>query len=263
MVIKNLFQVWLILAKNNLQNQLLTPSSSILFVIGKLFNFIFNIVIIFSIFSQITSINSYTLPQAIIITLIYNFVDSFTQFFFRALYLFRPILLKGDFDMDLLKPLPSFFRPIFSGPDFLDFPMIIIQIITLIFFILKYSLIPSLFTFSLFLVIFANAVILVFSIHLLIAAFSIITTEIDSLVMIYRTLGRAAMVPTDIYQGFFRFFLNYIIPITVIFTLPAKALLNILSPSGVLYSFIFTFIFLFFSLWFWRFSLRRYTSASS
>jgi ABC-2 type transport system permease protein len=263
MVIKNFTKVWVILAKNNLQNQLLTPSSSVLFIIGKIFNFVFSVLIVFSIFTQVSTIKNYTLSQAIIITLVFNFIDTFTQFFFRALYSFRPILLKGDFDLDLLKPLPSFFRPIFSAPDFLDLPMLVIQIFALIYFLIKFSLIPSFSVFGLFLLIFVNGVILAFALHLMIAAFSILTTEIDSLVMIYRSLGRAAVVPTDIYNNFFRIVLSYVIPITVIFTLPAKAMLNMLTLNGVAYSLTFSFAFLLFSLWFWNFSLRRYTSASS
>ncbi|MFZ2153476.1 MAG: ABC-2 family transporter protein [Microgenomates group bacterium] len=263
MATNKLLKVWSIMAKNNLQNQLLTPSSSVLFILGKLFNFIFSVIIIFSIFNQVSTIKNFTLPQAIIITLVFSLIDSITNFLFRALYTFRPILLKGDFDLDLLKPLPSFFRPIFSGPDFLDVPMIIIQVIALIFFLFHYSLVPSVFTLIFFLLILLNGIILAFAIHLSIAAFSIITTEIDSLVMIYRSLGRAAIVPTDIYGNFFRFILDYLIPITVIFTLPAKALLSILTPVGIIYSFVFTFIFLFLSLYFWNYSLSRYTSASS
>ena len=263
MVIKNFLKVWTILAQNNLQNQLLTPSASLLFIVGKIFNMAFSIIIIFSIFTQVSTIKDYTLPQAVIIVLVFNFIDSFTQFFFRALYSFRPILLKGDFDLDLLKPLPSFFRPIFSGPDFLDIPLIFIEIMALVYFLLKFNLFPNPTTFLLFLLIFINGVILAFALHLIIAAFSILTTEIDSLIMIYRSLGRAAVVPTDIYNHFFRIVLSYVVPITVIFTLPAKALLNILTPTGILYSFVFTFVFLLLSLSFWRFSLRRYTSASS
>lgn len=263
MAIKPIFQVWVIMAKNNLQNRLLTPSSSILFILGKLFNYVFSVLIIFSIFNQVSVIKNFTLPQAIIITLIYSLIDSITQFLFRALYQFRPILIKGDFDLDLLKPLPSFFRPVLSAPDFLDIPMIIIEVIALIFFLLKYLLMPNFATILLFLPLFINGILLAFSIHLLIATFSILTTEIDSLVMIYRSLSRAAVVPTDIYNNFFRILLSYIIPITVIFTLPAKAILNILTPLGVLYSFIFTISFLLFSLLFWKYSLRHYSSASS
>ncbi|MFA7301248.1 MAG: ABC-2 family transporter protein [Candidatus Shapirobacteria bacterium] len=263
MVISSTYKVWVIMAKNSLQNKLLSPSSSIIFILGKLFNYVFSVLIIYSIFNQVSTIKNFTLPQAVIITLVYSLIDSITQFLFRSLYSFRPILLKGDFDLDLLKPLPSFFRPMLSGPDFLDVPMIILQIVALFFFLTKFSLVPSPITLLLFLLISTNGIILAFSLHLIIAAFSIITTEIDSLVMIYRSLSRAAVVPTDIYNNFFRTILSYVIPITVIFTLPAKAILNLLSFNGIVYSTIFTFTFLLFSLYFWKFSLRRYTSASS
>lgn len=263
MATNTIFKVWVIMAKNSLQNKLLSPSTSIIFILGKLFNYVFSVLIIFSIFNQISTIRNFTLSQAVIITLVYSLIDSITQFLFRSLYTFRPILVKGDFDMDLLKPLPSFFRPILSGPDFLDVPMIILQIIALVFFLVKFSLVPNFATNLFFILIALNGIFLAFSLHLIIAAFSIITTEIDSLVMIYRSFGRAAVVPTDIYNNFFRIVLSYIVPITVIFTLPAKALLNILSPAGIFYSFSFSFIFLITSLLFWRYSLKHYSSASS
>lgn len=263
MAIKSFVTVWTILAKNNLQNQFLSSSASILFILGKLFNYSFSIIIVYSIFGQVSTLNSYTLPQAIIMVLLFNFIDSFTQFFFRALYQFRPILLKGDFDLDLLKPLPSYFRPIFSAPDFLDFPILIIQITALVYFLINFHLVPSLITFCLFVFIFLNGVAVAFAIHLIIAAISVLSTEVDSLVMIYRNLGRAAIIPTDSYRGIFSFFLNFIVPITVIFTLPAKAMLNIITPLGILYSSVFAIGFFVFALWLWNFSLKHYTSASS
>lgn len=263
MAIKSFIKVWMILAKNILQNQLLTPSSSFLFILGKLFNFIFSIFIITAIFHQSSSINGYSLPQGVMVVLIFNLIDSTTQFFFRALYTFRPILVRGDFDLDLLKPLPAFFRPIFSGPDFLDLPIVIIKIIAFIYFIFYYHFQLNFDNSLLFSLVLINAYLMAFAIHLSIAAFSILTTEIDNLVAVYRSLGQAAVIPTDIYSGFFRVLLDYIIPVTVMFTLPAKAFLGLLTPSGVIYSCLFAYGGLIFSLWFWRFSLRRYTSASS
>ena len=263
MVINRLIKAWVILAKNNLQNQLLTLSSSMLFIVGKFFNFIFTLLTIYAIFSQANSIQGYSLNQAVIVVIIYNLLESISGFLFRSLYTFRPILLRGDFDMDLLKPLPSYFRPIFSGPDFLDLPLIIIQFVALVYYLVKFNFPITLPIFGLTLLIFLNAIILAFSIHLSIAAFSIITTEIDSLVALYRNFGRAAVVPTDIYSNTFRFILNYIVPITVLFTLPAKAILNVLSTEGILYSCFLSYTFFLLAINFWRYSLRQYTSASS
>lgn len=261
--LKPIFKAWWIMAKNNIQNQLLTPSSSILFIIGKFLNFIFSIFIITAIFHQTNTVGGYNYSQVVIFVLVFNFIDTLTQFFFRSLYSFRPVLIKGDFDLDLLRPLPSFFRPILSGPDFLDFPLIFIKLGVLIYFVIYFGLIPSLPQFILFLFIFINAIILTFSLHLIIAAFSVLTAEIDSLVALYRTIGQAAVIPTNIYSGFFRFILDWIIPVTVMFTVPAQALLGILSLSGVVYSSVLSYSFLFFAIYFWRHALKNYTSASS
>lgn len=261
--LKPISRAWWVMAKNNIQNQLLTPSSSFLFIIGKFLNFIFSIFIITAIFHQTNVVGGYSYHQAVIFVLFFNFMDSLTQFFFRSLYSFRPVLIKGDFDLDLLRPLPSFFRPILSGPDFLDFPLIVIKLGVLIFFLISYGLLPTLSQFILFIFIFINAFVLTFSVHLAIAAFSVTTSEIDSLVALYRTLAQSAVIPTNIYTGFFSFLLDWVIPVTVMFTVPAQALLGIITVQGVVYSSALTLVFLFFSVYFWQKSLKNYSSASS
>lgn len=255
--------VWKIIARNLLQAQLLTPASSLIFITGKLINLAFTLLTVFAIFSQGGQISGYNLSQAIIAVLIFNLVDSISQFLFRSLYSFRPVLIRGDFDLDLLKPLPSYFRPILSGPDFLDTPLILIQIIALVYYLSIYSIFPDMYTSIVFLLVLANSIIIAFSVHLSIAAFAIITTEIDNLVMVYRTLSRAAIVPTSIYSGLFRFVLDYIVPITLIFTFPAQALVGLLSPFGVVLSSAVALMAVRLSLSLWRHSLRHYASASS
>ncbi len=263
MAIKNVFTTWIIIAKNNLQNQLLTASSSFFFIIGKIVTFIFTLLTIFAIFSTTQTIVGFSLHQAIIVTVVYNLIDSFTQFLFRSIYSFRPVLLRGEFDLDLLKPLPSFFRPLLSGPDFFDLPSIIIQVVSLIFFLIKFNINPSLVDIAAFLSLFLISVIVAFSLHLLMAAFSILTTEIDNIAWIYRSFVRAGIVPTDVYTGSFRLILDYIIPVTILVTVPAKAILGLLDFHFITYVVIFSAILLTISLWFWRFTLRHYTSTGS
>jgi len=260
---QNLIPVWIIIAKNKIQNQLLTPSSSFLFIIGKIFYFSFAVITIYTIFGNNRNIQGYTLPQALIFVVFFNLLESLTQFLFRSLYTFRNILIRGDFDLDLLKPLPSFFRPILSGPDFLDLPMIFIQFISLVYLLIHYHFSLNLIDSSVLLIVFVLAFLISFSVHLSIAAFSILTTEIDSLVALYRNLGKAATVPTDIYTGPLRFILDYIVPITIIYTVPSKALTKILSPNTLIFSVIYTLIFFSLSILFWKKSLRHYSSASS
>lgn len=263
MVLNNTLRAWVIIAKNNFQNQLLTPSSSILFIIGKLLTFVFTLFTIFAIFSTTSFIKGYSLSQAVIVTIVFNFMDSFIQFFFRSIYSFRPVLLRGDYDLDLLKPLPSFFRPLIAGPDFLDLPSLVVQLSALVYFLNYFHFLITPLQIISFLFYFATALIIAFSLHLLMAAFSILTTEIDNIAWIYRSLMRAGIIPTDIYFGPFRFILDYIIPVTIIVTVPAKALLDLLSPTVFFSTTLFAFFFFTLSWLSWQFSLRRYTSASS
>ncbi|OGL52291.1 hypothetical protein A3K55_00565 [Candidatus Shapirobacteria bacterium RBG_13_44_7] len=263
MATKSLITAWLIIAKNNLQNQLLTPSASSLFVVGKLVTFVFTVFTVFAIFSTTKSIGSFTLNQAIIVVIVYNLVDSFTQFLFRSIYSFRPILLRGEFDLDLLKPLPSFFRPLLSNPDFLDLPSITLQLTALGFFIIKLNINPSPVDIFNFLALFVISVIVAFSLHLLMAAFSILTTEIDNIAGIYRSFIRSGIVPTDIYSGTFRLIIDYLIPVTILVTIPAKAILGLLTVQSILYTAIFSLVLFTASILFWRHTLRYYTSTGS
>jgi ABC-2 type transport system permease protein len=262
-MVVNTLQAWWLIAKNKFQTQLLTPSGSVLFIVGKIFNLFFSVMIIFAIFTTTKTIQGYTFSQAIVVVLIYNFIESVTQFFFRAIYTFRPILVSGEFDLDLLRPLPSFFRPLLSGPDFLDFPLIIIEIVALIIYSFRLSLHFTLIQILTFILYLIMSLMVTFFLLLAIAAFSILTTEVDNLVWIQRSFMRAGTVPTDIYRGVFRFILDYLVPVTFIVTVPAKALLGLLNLQIIIYSLILTVVFGLFSWNFWRWSLRHYASTGS
>lgn len=263
MAVKPVLLAWYIIAKNNLQSQLLTRSSAVLFVIGKLVNFFFSLILITSIYKTTTTINGYSLHQVVFFTLIYFIFESVTGFLFRAIYTFRPILVRGDFDLDLVKPLPSYFRPILSAPDFLDIPPLVVQIGFLLYYsiVFQISVTPlSLLVFSL---LFVNSIILSFSLFLFIASLCILTTEVDNLVAIYRSLTRAGIVPVDVYPALFRFILNTIVPVAVFITIPVKAFLGILDPTTLVFALVFSTVFFYLSVLFWRHSLSQYSSASS
>ncbi|MGB9911383.1 MAG: hypothetical protein ACPLKP_02140 [Microgenomates group bacterium] len=51
--------------------------------------------------------------------LLFCLVDITVQFLFRGVYQLRSLVVSGNYDLDLLKPLLSFFRPIFGWTDIL------------------------------------------------------------------------------------------------------------------------------------------------
>ena len=82
-------------------------------------------------------------------------------------------------------------------------------------------------------------------------------------VMIYRDLTSLGRFPVDIYREPLRGFLTFLVPVGIMMTLPAKALMGLVNLQAVVLSFTLSFVLIFLSLKFWNFALTKYSSASS
>ena len=69
--------------------------------------------------------------------------------------------------------------------------------------------------------------------------------------------------PVDVYARPVRWALTFAVPIAVMTSFPAQAFLGTLSSAWMSYAFGLTAVALALSLWFWRGSVRLYTSSSS
>ena len=260
---KRLIKIWLIQARNAAQTQLLTTKGGVLFLIGKISRFLLYFVFLFSVLSGAGGLAGFTTPQVILFFLVFNIIDAVVQFLFRGVYVFRPLIVSGNFDLDLLKPLPSFFRPIFGWTDILDFITLIPLFGFTVWYIFSHQLFSGLASFLIFFLLIFNSILVAFAFHLFVCAVCVLTTEIDHLIWIYRDLTAMARFPTDIYGKGIRIALTFVIPVIVLITVPAKALLGILSPFWILVSFVVGILSAILSLRFWKWSLKRYTGASS
>ncbi len=260
---KRLIRVWLMMAGRAAESQLLTTWAGALFLIGKLVRFLLFFVFLFVVASASKTIAGYSQEQVIVFYLVFNIVDITIQFLFRGVYQFRFLVVSGDYDLDLLRPLPSFFRPIFGWTDILDLITLLPLCGYFFWFIFNHRLAVGLWDLLLFLILMANSLVIGFSLHLLICSVCILTTKVDHLVWIYRDLTGMARFPTDIYQKGVQWFLTFVFPVIVMIAFPVKALIGHLDFLYFFLAFIMSLTMLWLSLQFWRFSLKRYTGASS
>jgi len=263
---KNFFRlgrVWWRLALQAAQSQLLTRWSWILFIAGKVIRFLLFFVFLFAVLSRAKTLAGYNREQVIVFFLVFNLIDIMIQFFFRGVYVFRPRVVSGNYDLDLLKPLPSFFQPLFGWTDVLDFITLIPLWGYFLWFLFHYRLLAGFGSLLLFFLLLVNALVLGFAFHLFVCAVCLLTTEIDHLIWVYRDLTTMARFPTDIYKRGIQYLLTFTIPVVILITVPAKALLGFLSWQWVIFSFLISGIFLWGSLRFWRYALTQYSSASS
>lgn len=258
-----LLKVWLMMASRAAQSNLVTNWGGYLFLIGKIVRFLLFFVFIFSVLSSAGTLASYTREQVILFFLVFNLVDIMTQFLFRGVYQFRPQVVSGNYDLNLLKPLPSFFVPVFGFADILDFITLVPLVIYLVWFLNQNQLYSGILNLILFFIFLINSLLVAFSFHLFVCAVCILTTEIDHLVWVYRDLTNMARFPTDIYQKGIQLVLTFTIPVIILITIPAKALMGLLSWQWLILSFLISGIFLVGSLKFWQYALKKYSSASS
>jgi ABC-2 type transport system permease protein len=171
------------------------------------------------------------------------------------------MIVNGDFDFVLVKPMSSLFRSLLGGADVIDF----ITIPPLIFVTIYVGslLHPSPLNTLYFILLLTNSFIIATAFHIMVLALAIITLEIDHTVMIYRDLTNLGRLPIDIYKQPLQGFITYLIPVGVMMTLPAKAIMGIVAPTGILIALLVGIVAIFVSMRFWNFALRKYTSASS
>jgi ABC-2 type transport system permease protein len=242
-----------------MKSTLSQPIGVVFFTLGKIFRFAIFFIFIFYLLSNTKFLIGYTLNQTLIFYLVYNIVDTISQFLFREVYRFRPLVVNGELDSILIKPYHPFMRILIGGIDIMDCALFFPYFGLLIYMIFQtphISVINILTSVSLII----NAFIIATAFHILVLAFGIVSTEVDHTILIYRDISKMGAFPVDIYKEPLRSVLTFIIPIGIMITFPAKALFGLLSIPMILLCFGISFTMLFISLWSWNKALQRYQS---
>ena len=258
---KKLFRVWSLYTRNSFSSALYSRFGAGLFLVAKLLRFVLFAVFIFVLLNSTKALSGYTTYQVLFFYLVFNLLDTVTQLLFREVYRFRYKVVKGDFDLDLVQPMSPLFKSLAGGADILDLVMLVPSIALLIFVATKLTVTP--WSIALSLVLFVNGFVIATAFHIIVLALGILTTQVDHAIMIYRDLSNIGRIPLDIYQEPVRSFFTFVIPIGVMVTFPAKALMGLLSIWGILISLVLGIGLFYVSLRLWRFALTRYASASS
>ncbi|MEK7559116.1 MAG: ABC-2 family transporter protein [Patescibacteria group bacterium] len=256
------FKLWWMMTFMVSQNAFVSRFGAILFVFGKLIRFSFFLFFLLIIASRTNAIVGYTIWQIILFYLTFNIIDSLAQFFLREVYRFRNYVVSGDFDYFLTKPMPALFRLLFGGSDILDIPILLLSSV-FIYVALSHIGPLTILNILIYLGLLINGFVIMLSFHILVLAIGVITTEVDNTLWLFRDITQMGRFPIDIYQNPLRSFITFVIPVGVMVTFPAKAAMGLLSFNSVLISVGIGAAFLYLSIMFWRFSLKKYSSASS
>lgn len=256
------FRAWWLMTMNAFQSSFASRGGAIIFIFGKLVRFTFFLALLIIVVQKTKSLEGYNLNQVIFFFLTFNLIDVMAQFLFREVYRFRPLVVSGDFDLVLTKPIHPLTRVLLGGADILDLVTLVPLVGLLFYFSQKLGPVgfPEA---ALYIGLVFNAFIIAAAFHIAALSLGILTTAVDHTIMIYRDLTSMGKIPVDFYNQFIRALITFVVPVGVMMTVPVKALMGILSPQMIFYSFIVGIISIWLALKFWNFSLTRYSSASS
>jgi viologen exporter family transport system permease protein len=254
-------KLWWIMSKNSFLSFLQNRFGILVFLAGKILRFAFFFGFLFYLLKTTKSLAGYNFTQVAFFYLTFNVIDVITQFLFREVYRFRPLVINGGFDLTLSKPFSALFRALMGGADLLD----LVTIPPLLFatYYVGSLLNPTFSQVILYLFLVLNGFLIATAFHIAVISLGIITLEIDHSIMIYRDLTNLGRLPIDIYKQPLRSIITFLIPVGIMVTIPAKVLMGVSSNTVIAVAFILGIGFFFLSIKFWGYALRFYTSASS
>lgn len=254
-------KIWWLMSRNSFVSVFYSKIALTIFLVGKILRFIFFFTFIYFLLQGTKTLAGFTFNQVIFFFLTFNLIDVVSQFLFREVYRFRPLIVSGDFDLVLAKPVSALFRSLLGGADVID--LITIPPLVLAIYLVGRGFSPTPTEIILYLVLVANGLLIAAAFHIAVLGLAILTTEIDHAIMIYRDIMALGRLPVDIYKEPVRSVLTFLVPVAVMVTLPAKAFMSLVSPSGVIMSLIIGIVVLFVAIKLWGLALKSYTSASS
>jgi len=262
-MVTHYLKIWWQLGVINFNIQYVASRISTTFLIlGKIIRFGFFFFFLVALLTNTKTLAGFSLYQTLLFFMTFNFVDITIQFLLRGIYLARQLVREGQFDSILVKPINPLFRVASHNIDFLDFFTLVPTIIILGIVISRLETPTTFLNLLIYFALVLNGLVVATAIHIIVAAVAVWTQEIEQEIWIYRDLMTMGRFPLEIYSAPVKTVITFIIPVAVMVTFPAKALLGILSTQLVIVSLTIGVLLLAASLKIWSLALKNYTSVS-
>jgi ABC-2 type transport system permease protein len=215
-------------------------------------------------FSYTSSLNSWTLPQMLVLLGVYYLVQGIEELVFQpSVTQLMEHVRRGTLDFTLLKPANSQFLLSLRQWNIVQIAQVTLGAVVMAIGVGQVGNYVTVLTVLAFLISLACGLILVYSVLLVLATLSFWFVRVDNILAVFMAFMDAGRFPVDIYPGWLRITLSTVVPIGIAVTVPAQAIANRLDLVGFLATLTGTAFAWLFSSWFWRVGLRNYTGASA
>jgi ABC-2 type transport system permease protein len=257
------WQTWKMTAFSAFQETFINRWTNLLFFVGKGVRFAMMLLFLLLLRENVNQVGAYTSGQMIAFFVTYSLIDTIVQVVYRGIYTFGQDVRSGKFDGTLVRPINPLFTVLTGQPDINDAVFLIPTVCVSVYLLATSGLTITWLSAGLYVALLANSFILATALQIIIASLTIMTTDADNFVWIYRDVTRLGQFPITIYFEAIRIALFFIVPVGMMFTIPAQVLLNTAPSYSLVIVTSFTVFFFWLSLRIWNRALRSYSSASS
>lgn len=257
-------RVWRACLRNCLARELEFRSSFLLTAISTLFSATFSIVLAAQVFSNVDAIGGWDLDRMFVLTGSFLIVRGLCSAFYQPnMQKLSEMVNKGELDFVLVRPISSQFLVSIRYVNFGASITAVVGAAYVVIGIGRLGLTPGVSAVAAYVAALACAFVAIYALWFMSVTLALWTGRINNISSLFDAVLIMGRMPSDVYRGAIGVILTVVLPIAAAATVPAKALLGILDPAAVPYQVVLAVVLLWASHRFWRFSLRRYTSASS
>jgi ABC-2 type transport system permease protein len=195
--------------------------------------------------------------------LTFHFVETLGQVFYRGVYEFGKLIRQGSFDGLLTKPVNTLYSTMTGHPDINDVVFLLLSGSLSMYLLTRIEITFTVTSFGLFLILLLNSFLILTGIHIFVMCFTLLTTDVDNIMFMYRDFSRLGQFPITIYHQVLSGFLFFIVPLGFMYTIPSQVLLGRTPHFSILATMAFGIAFFWLSLQAWKVTLKKYSSASS
>jgi len=257
--------VYAALWKTSVTREMSFKGNFILWIVVELAWFGLQLAFVGVLFSQTSNIGTWTVWQVVLLTGASNFIQEIYQAFFLVNCTNLSELVRtGKMDFLLLLPVNTRFLVSTRQVDIPSFANAAFAVCVMIFAAGKLHLHPAAAQLLAFAALCVVGLVVHYSLMFMLASVSFWTVRAQGIVWGYYNLFNIARLPDEAFHGVFKAVFTFALPVLLVSNVPVRELTDRLeSPVGLLTLLGLGIVWALISEWFWRFSIRRYTSAST
>lgn len=263
--LKRYLGIYAMLWRNSVIREMQFKTNFIMWIFVELLWFALQLVFINVIYMYTAHIGSWTKWEVVMLVGASHFIQQiFTALFLTNLTNLSELIRTGKLDFMLLLPVNTRFLISLRQVDLGGFISAGSGALVVAYGCKQLGIVPDFITILGFLMLCGVGLMVHFSLMFLLSSVSFWTVRAQSIVWGYYNLFNISRQPDEAFHGLFKGFFTFVIPMLLVVNVPVRLLVdNLRSPSQLLLMLVMAAICWMASAAFWKFSITRYTSASS